>query len=81
MRPDASFKLDVTIFSSIHTKLSVSFSDQVGGFKLKFDLRRPRLHRLVLAEVEAPFQNEDAVGSSMIARTLMLMMKMEPGAV
>ena len=24
---------------------------QVGGFKLKFDLRRPRLQRLVLAEV------------------------------
>ena len=24
---------------------------QVGGFKLKFDLRRPRLDRLVLAEV------------------------------
>ena len=26
---------------------------QVGGFKLKFDLRRPRLDRLVLAEVSS----------------------------
>ena len=26
---------------------------QVGGFKLKFDLRRPRLQRLVLAEVNS----------------------------
>ena len=39
--------------------LCSSLLTQVGGFELKFDLRRPRLKRLVLAEVDSHLQNDE----------------------
>ena len=43
--------LSLSKSNSAKKKIKKNNKRQVGGFKLKFDLRRPRLDRLVLAEV------------------------------
>ena len=60
MKQAASFKLaqlssfdDVDDDNMMVVLLCSNLVTQVGGFKLKFDLRRPRLQRLVLAEVNS----------------------------
>ena len=50
MRLGASFRSSRVQSQTLQKKLKNN-KRQVGGFKLKFDLRRPRLDRLVLAEV------------------------------
>ena len=52
MRLGASFRSSRCQSQFLHKKLKKK-KCQVGGFKLKFDLRRPRLDRLVLAEVNS----------------------------